>query len=272
MTTTFQFSEFDLTTGSVGPPLRCCEIMLREWTEGGYSPNGEIPQGELMIHGANVALGYYKDEEKTRESFIELNGKRWFATGDIGQIEPNGNIKIIGELQGIFHPYLSNFFSLSDRKKDLVKLSHGEYVSFGHVETVLRMHDLIDNICVYGNFEHSYLVALVVPNKKNLEEFAKKVCYFWRDARGLTLIFFRSESSSPSRRCASTRRCARRCQKRCAHSPRVSLDRVKERSNHKIPFQTSWRAARSLSESSSAAHRGSRTRLPDRDCSPRRRS
>lgn len=43
--------KFDLTTGAVGPPLRCCEIRLREWKEAGYSPKNERPQGEVLIHG-----------------------------------------------------------------------------------------------------------------------------------------------------------------------------------------------------------------------------
>ena len=105
--------EHDLSTGSVGPPLRCCEILLREWKEGGYSPKNEVPQGEVLVHGANVALGYYKNEEKTQEDFIVVNGKRCFATGDIGEFRTDGSLRII------------------DRKKDLIKLGHGEYISLG---------------------------------------------------------------------------------------------------------------------------------------------
>lgn len=62
----------------------------------GYSPNNDPPQGEILVHGANVALGYYKNEEKTREDFITLNGKRWFATGDIGEFREDGSLRIIG--------------------------------------------------------------------------------------------------------------------------------------------------------------------------------
>jgi long-chain acyl-CoA synthetase len=49
-----------------------------------------------LIHGDNVAQGYYKNPEKTKEDFIELDGKRWFATGDIGEFRADGSLCIIG--------------------------------------------------------------------------------------------------------------------------------------------------------------------------------
>uniref|UniRef100_A0AC35U0Q6 AMP-binding domain-containing protein n=1 Tax=Rhabditophanes sp. KR3021 TaxID=114890 RepID=A0AC35U0Q6_9BILA len=146
----------DLSTGAVGPPLRCCEIRLREWTEANYSPSNDPPQGEIMIHGDNVSQGYYKNEEKTKEAFVEIDGKRWFLTGDIGEVRSDGAIIII------------------DRKKDLLKLSHGEYISLGRVETTLLSNPKVDNICVYGNSQSDYLVALVVPNEKHVTALAEE--------------------------------------------------------------------------------------------------
>jgi long-chain acyl-CoA synthetase len=132
--------------------------MLREWAEGGYSPkNKPYPQGEILISGANVTEGYLNNPEKTAEDFIDINGRRWFCTGDIGQFLPDGCLKII------------------DRKKDLLKLKHGEYISLNKVEATLLTSPLIDNICVYGNPDTMYLVALVVPNRKNLEKLSKKM-------------------------------------------------------------------------------------------------
>ncbi|KAI6193899.1 AMP-binding domain-containing protein [Aphelenchoides besseyi] len=148
--------EFDLSTGSVGPPLRCCEIRLREWKEANYSPKNETPQGEVLISGDNVSLGYFKNEKKTKEDFIELDGKRYFATGDIGEFRSDGSLRII------------------DRKKDLIKLAHGEYISLGKVETTLLTNPNIDNICVYGDSNRDFLIALVVPNKKNVEKLANE--------------------------------------------------------------------------------------------------
>lgn len=60
----------------------------------GYSPYNTPPQGEILIHGDNVAKGYYKINEN--EDFIELDGKKWFASGDIGEFRSDGSLCIIG--------------------------------------------------------------------------------------------------------------------------------------------------------------------------------
>jgi len=148
----------DLNTGHVGPPLMCNDVMLRDWKEGGYSTsNKPYPQGEVLISGANVTMGYLNNPAKTAEDFIEIDGRRWFCTGDIGQCLPDGNMKII------------------DRKKELVKLQHGEYISLTKVESILITCPLVDNIYVYGNSNTEYLVAVVVPNRKSLESLGQKV-------------------------------------------------------------------------------------------------
>lgn len=59
-----------------------------------------------------------------------------------------------------------------DRKKDLVKLQFGEYVSLGKVEAHLKTHPLVENICVYADPRKKSTVALVVPSKPHLEELA----------------------------------------------------------------------------------------------------
>ena len=87
-------------------------------------------------------------EEKTKEDFYVEDGRRWFRSGDIGQLMPEGTLKII------------------DRKKDLVKLQFGEYVSLGKVEAVLKTCPIVENVCIYGEATKSYCVALVVPDRK----------------------------------------------------------------------------------------------------------
>lgn len=62
-----------------------------------------------------------------------------------------------------------------DRKKDLVKLQGGEYVSLGKVESQLKTCPVVDNLCIYGNPFHSYTVALVVPNRPHLNDIAEKL-------------------------------------------------------------------------------------------------
>ena len=65
-------------------------------------------------------------------------------------------------------------FSFSDRKKDLVKLQSGEYISLGKVESQLKTCSVVENICVYGDSHKDYAVALVVPNPITLREIGKK--------------------------------------------------------------------------------------------------
>lgn len=62
-----------------------------------------------------------------------------------------------------------------DRKKDLVKLHHGEYVSLGKVESLLKTCPIIENICVYGDPSKAFCVCLVVPDRNKLTEMAEKL-------------------------------------------------------------------------------------------------
>lgn len=73
------------------------DVRLENWDEGNYrvtdKPN---PRGEIIIGGENIAKGYYKQPEKTAQDFFDEDGRRWFRTGDIGEILPTGAMKIIG--------------------------------------------------------------------------------------------------------------------------------------------------------------------------------
>ncbi|KAG7483503.1 hypothetical protein MATL_G00039100 [Megalops atlanticus] len=60
------------------------------------------------------------------------------------------------------------------RKKDLVKLQAGEYVSLGKVESALKNCSLVDNICAYANSDQNYVISFVVPNQKQLSTLANK--------------------------------------------------------------------------------------------------
>ena len=145
----------DRSTGRVGGPTTICDIRLENWEEAGYRvTDTPYPRGEILIGGENVSAGYYKLPDKTKEDFFYKDGKQWFRTGDIGEFHEDGCIKII------------------DRKKDLVKLQLGEYVSLGKVEAELKTCPVVENICVYGDSHKSYTVALVVPNQYYLEQIA----------------------------------------------------------------------------------------------------
>ena len=66
-------------------------------------------------------------------------------------------------------------FSYIDRKKDLIKLSHGEYVSLAKVESTMKDSHYIDNCCAYGDSQESYIILLVVPNHTALMELANQL-------------------------------------------------------------------------------------------------
>lgn len=107
---------FDWSEGCTGSPVFGTKVRLVDWEEGGYRPTDKpLPRGEVVVGGPSITAGYYKQEDVTAEAFRVEDGVRWFYTGDIGEFYPDGKLKII------------------DRKKDLLKLAFGEYVSLGKV-------------------------------------------------------------------------------------------------------------------------------------------
>jgi long-chain acyl-CoA synthetase len=89
----------DPDLGHVGPPSCNVEFKLVDVAEMGYVTNTDEPEGEIWIRGPAVALGYYKDPTKTKESFDDDG---WFHTGDIARWEKNGAVKIIDRKKNIF--------------------------------------------------------------------------------------------------------------------------------------------------------------------------
>ncbi|XP_076877852.1 long-chain-fatty-acid--CoA ligase 4 [Brachyhypopomus gauderio] len=148
----------DYSTGRVGAPLICCELKLRDWAEGGYTKlDKPHPRGEILIGGPNVTMGYFRnDSSNSNDFYVDENGQRWFCSGDIGEIHLDGCLQIV------------------DRKKDLVKLQAGEYVSLGKVESALKNCSLIDNICAYANSDQNYVISFVVPNPKKMTSLANQ--------------------------------------------------------------------------------------------------
>ncbi|KAJ8921044.1 hypothetical protein NQ315_015840 [Exocentrus adspersus] len=148
---------YDTSYGRCGAPVTICDLRLVSWEEGNYRITDKpYPRGEIILGGENISAGYYKLPDKSKEEFFEADGKRWFKTGDVGEVHEDGVLKII------------------DRKKDLVKLQAGEYVSLGKVEAQLKTCPLVDNICVYGESTQNYCVALIVPNQQHLNDLAAK--------------------------------------------------------------------------------------------------
>ncbi|XP_057460540.1 long chain acyl-CoA synthetase 1-like [Actinidia eriantha] len=138
--------------GTVGPPFVYSELRLEEVPEMGYDPLGNPPRGEICLRGKAAFAGYYKNAELTGETLRD----GWFHTGDIGEILPNGAVKII------------------DRKKHLIKLSQGEYVALEYLEKVYGITSIVEDIWVYGDSFKSMLVAVVVLHEDNTRSWANQ--------------------------------------------------------------------------------------------------
>ncbi|XP_070496999.1 fatty acid CoA ligase Acsl3-like [Chironomus tepperi] len=147
--------QLDLSLGRSGPPVTTSLIRIVNWEEGNYMVTKKPhPQGEVIVGGDNVSMGYFKRPAENAETFFVENGVRWMRTGDIAEIHEDGTVKII------------------DRKKDLVKLQHGEYISLGKVESELKTCLFVENICVYGDSTKTYCVAVIAPAEIGLKDLA----------------------------------------------------------------------------------------------------
>ncbi len=120
-------------------------------------PGPEIEQkiaadGEVMFRGKNVMRGYYKDPEETAET-IDKEG--WLHTGDIGEIDEDG------------------FLRITDRKKDILVTSGGKNVAPQRIEKIMRTSRYIDQVVVYGD-RKKYLTGVVALDREQVEEWATK--------------------------------------------------------------------------------------------------
>ena len=132
--------------GTVGPMLSGTEMMIAD-------------DGEILTRGPHVMMGYYKDPEYTKQ-VIDEDG--WFHTGDIG--------KIVG----------GRYLKITDRKKDIFKLSAGKYVAPQVLENKLRESEYIDQVMVIG--EHQKIAAAIIsPNFNTLHYWALKHHLHYRD-------------------------------------------------------------------------------------------
>ncbi|BAU00640.1 hypothetical protein VIGAN_10225100 [Vigna angularis var. angularis] len=138
--------------GTVGPPVPNVDVCLESVPEMGYDALASTPRGEICVKGKTLFSGYYKREDLTKEVLID----EWFHTGDIGEWQPNGSMKII------------------DRKKNIFKLSQGEYVAVENLENIYGQVSCIESIWVYGNSFEAFLVAVVNPRKEALEQWAQE--------------------------------------------------------------------------------------------------
>ena len=123
--------------------------------------------GELLVQGDLVMQGYYKMPEATAEMIKEYEGEIWLHTGDIGEIDVEGFIKI------------------TDRKKDLIKTSLGKYIAPQQIENMIRSIPLVEQVIIIGN-QRKYPAALIVPNFEALKTYAESLALTIKDRVDLT--------------------------------------------------------------------------------------
>jgi len=138
--------------GSAGVPMPSMEIKLVDVKEAGYLTSGTPQRGEVWLRGASVTQGYFKrDDLNNDESIFTKDG--WFRTGDVGEWNPNGTLKLI------------------DRIKNLVKLQGGEYIALERLEAIYKSCNLVGNICVHVVPDANQPMALIFPHEANLRHY-----------------------------------------------------------------------------------------------------
>ncbi|KAJ4317400.1 long-chain fatty acid-CoA ligase [Fusarium piperis] len=142
--------EFSLN--ALGPVAGSLEIKLVSVPEFGYSTDAEVPQGEIWARGTSLMKGYYNNPEETEKA---LTPDGWFKTGDVGEFDANGHLRVI------------------DRIKNLIKLQGGEYIALEKLESIYRGARTVVNVMVHADPAHSRPIAVIMPEVKALMSIAE---------------------------------------------------------------------------------------------------
>ncbi|ORX33945.1 hypothetical protein BD324DRAFT_637764 [Kockovaella imperatae] len=132
--------------GSAGVLGPSCEAKLIDQPDLGYSVSHHPPQGEIWLRGPNIFKGYFKRDDLNAESFED----GWFKTGDIGQWDTDGTLRII------------------DRVKNLIKLQNGEYLALDRVESIYKTCNVVMMLCICAPPQADRPIAIVYPHEGNL--------------------------------------------------------------------------------------------------------
>jgi long-chain acyl-CoA synthetase len=126
----------DFKFGTIGKPFKGTEIKIAD-------------DGEILVRGPNVFQGYYKNEEATKETLVD----GWLHTGDVGEIDADGYIKITG------------------RKKDIIITAGGKNITPANLEGEIKQSQWISQCVVIGD-RRPYLVALVTVDPEEVQKLA----------------------------------------------------------------------------------------------------
>lgn len=129
--------------GSVGMTIEGVEVKIAD-------------DGEILCKGPNVTPGYYKDPEMTKAA---KDDDGWFHTGDIGHIEDG------------------KFLMVTDRKKEIFKLSNGKFIAPQIIENIIKESPVVDQVMVVGEHE-KFASAIISPNFKYFDE--------WKESKNIT--------------------------------------------------------------------------------------
>ena len=138
---------------TVGPPFRGNQVKIAD-------------DGEILVKGENVMLGYWNKKEETDK--VIING--WLHTGDIGEIDPE-----------------DGYLKITDRKKDIIVSAGGDNISPAKIENMITNEPEVDQCMVYGD-KKNYIVALIVPNKDFLNQKEKIQDVIEKINKKLTLL------------------------------------------------------------------------------------
>src|SRR5215208_4411387 len=128
----------DFKFGTVGRPFPGCEIKIAD-------------DGEILARGPNIFQGYYKNPEATQETLVD----GWLHTGDIGELDPDGFLKITG------------------RKKDIIITAGGKNITPANLEAEFKQHPLVSQCVVIGD-RRPYLVALITLDPEEAAKYASE--------------------------------------------------------------------------------------------------
>ncbi len=123
--------------GTVGPPIPGVDLRIAD-------------DGEVLLRGGNIFAGYYRNEKATSETIVD----GWFHTGDIGEIDKDG------------------FLRITDRKKDLIVTSGGKNVAPQNIENLMKTAPIISQIMVHGD-KRNYLTAIITLDEEETRSYAE---------------------------------------------------------------------------------------------------
>ena len=138
---------------TVGPPFKGNKVKIAN-------------DGEILVKGENVMLGYWNKKEETDKVIID----GWLHTGDIGEIDPH-----------------DGYLKITDRKKDIIVSAGGDNISPAKIENMITNEPEIDQCMIYGD-KKNYLVALIIPHKDFINEKQKIDIVIEKINKKLTLL------------------------------------------------------------------------------------